>query len=248
MVNIKLLVAYDGTAYRGWQKTRVGASIESILEAALKTILRQPIKLQAASRTDAGVHAKGQVVNFVLNRDDIDIPLLLRSLKGTLPPDISVYEASIETEDFHPTIHAKGKIYHYHVCYGKVQLPHQRHYSWHFPYPLNIESMQKAATSLIGKRDFAAFTNVKKNESYSDHVRHIQKIEIVPMERERLCFVVEGDHFLYKMVRNLVGTLCYVGCGKMDGNEIAELLLLQDRKLMGVTAPAHGLILEKVYY
>ena len=149
---------------------------------------------------------------------------------------------------FHPTIDAKGKIYHYHVCFGRVQLPHHRHYSWHFPYELKIEAMKQAAATLVGRKDFSALTNVKKNEAYSDHVRHIKSIDIELIEPERLRFVVEGDHFLYKMVRNLVGTLCYTGCGKMESNALEGLLLLQDRRLMGMTAPAHGLILDSVHY
>lgn len=248
MANVKLLIAYDGTQYKGWQKTKVGASIEGVLEDALSMILRQPIRLQAASRTDAGVHAKGQVVNFILEREELDIPLLLRSLNGVLPADISVWDAVIERPDFHPTLDSKGKIYHYHLCYGKVQLPHHRHYSWHFPHLLDLKAMHAAALELIGKKNFAAFTNVKKNETYNDHIRHIQRLEIEQIDRERLRFVVEGDHFLYKMVRNLVGTLCYVGCGKMQADEIPSLLIKQDRRLIGMTAPAHGLTLEKVLY
>lgn len=248
MSNIKLLLAYDGTDYRGWQKTRVGPSIESVLEEVLATILRHPVRLQAASRTDAGVHAKGQVVNFITENPSLNLHVLQRSLNGMLPRAMSVLEVSQMPDTFHPTIDAKGKVYHYHVCYGKTQLPFNRHYSWHFPYSLDLKKMEQAVAALIGKRDYSALTNVKKGETYQDHIRHIERITIEPLEGERLCFVIEGDHFLYKMVRNLVGTLCYVGCGKMDATQIESLLLLQDRRLMGVTAPAHGLSLEKVCY
>lgn len=247
MANIKLILAYDGTDYRGWQKTRVGPSIESILETTLTTILRHPVRLQAASRTDAGVHAKGQVVNF-FTENTLNLTVLQRSLNGMLPRDISVIEVSLAADSFHPTLDSKGKIYHYQVCHGKTQLPFHRHYSWHFPYRLDLKKMQDATLSLIGKRDYSALTNVKKGESYQDHIRHIQRITIEPLEQDRLCFIIEGDHFLYKMVRNLAGTLCYVGCGKMNAAEIGSLLQLQDRRQMGVTAPAHGLTLQHVHF
>jgi len=248
MANIKLILAYDGTDYRGWQKTRVGPSIESVLEDILTTILRHPVRLQAASRTDAGVHAKGQVVHFITENDPLNLHILQRSLNGMLPRDISVLEVSQAHDSFHPTIDAKGKVYHYQVCYGKKQLPFDRHFSWHFPHQLDLKKMEQAVLSLVGKRDYSALTNVKKGENYQDHIRHIQSISIQSLDGERLCFIIEGDHFLYKMVRNLAGTLCYVGCGKMDGSEIGSLLQLQDRRLMGVTAPAHGLSLQKVHY
>lgn len=247
MANIKLVIAYDGSAYFGWQKTRMGPSIQQFLEDALATVLRVPVRLQAASRTDAGVHAKGQVVQFSVDQKP-DLIRLVRSLNGILPRDIVVQDAAIAPDDFHPTLNAAGKIYHYNVCFGKVQLPHHRHYSWHFPQALDIELMRQSSKELIGKHDFSAFTNVKKNEPYADHIRHLKRIEIEQCEPERLRFIIEGDHFLYKMVRNIVGTLCYKGCGKLKDAAIKDLLLLQDRRLMGITAPAHGLLLHEIHY
>ena len=248
MANIKLLVAYDGTAYRGWQKTRIGPSIEATLEQTLTTILRTPVQLQAASRTDAGVHARGQVVNFITDHQSLNLATLQRSLNGMLPKEIAVWDVAHTYDSFHPTLDSTGKIYHYHICCGKIQLPHHRHYSWHFPYPLEIGKMREAASKFLGKMDFSALTNAKKGESYEDYVRHIKKIDIELIEPERLRLIIEGDNFLYKMVRNLAGTLCYVGCGKMQSEEIEGLLLAQDRRLMGMTAPAHGLILDTVHY
>ena len=240
--NIKLILAYEGTHYLGWQKTAMGPSIEEELEKVLAQILRHPVKLQAASRTDAGVHAEGQVVNFFT---EVEIPLerLQKSLNGLLPNDISVLKIEEAPEDFHPTLGSRGKEYHYSVCLGPTQLPFHRNFSWHFTYPVNIEEMKKAAVHLKGRHDFSAFTN----ERQEDNVREIFDIVIEPYEG-RMKIRVSGNNFLYKMVRNIVGTLLYVGCGKLSEDEIPAILTSKDRTLAGVTAPAAGLVLREVFY
>lgn len=248
MQNIKLIIAYDGGAYLGWQKTQEGPSIEAALQATLEQILQHPIHLQAASRTDAGVHAQGQVVNFVVAKEPFDLHRLHTSLNSLLPKDIVVLSSEAAPPQFHPTLDSTSKEYRYYLCLGPVQLPQHRRYSWHEHHPLDIEKMHAAATALIGKHDFSAFCNFKKNAHYQDFVREVHNIEILPLDGHRLCIRVEGSHFLYKMVRNIVGTLVYIGRGKIPLEELPQLLASQDRTKLGVTAPAHGLFLHQISY
>lgn len=243
MRNLKAIIAYQGTTYLGWQKTRMGLSIEEVLQKTLEQILQHPIKLQAASRTDAGVHAKGQVVNFFTSHP-IELRKLHHALLGLLPPDISVLFLEEKEPSFHPTLDCIGKEYHYYLCYGKVQLPFDRLTCWHYPYPLDIQEMKKASLSLIGKHDFSAFSN----ERTDDAIREIFSLELFSKSIERLQISITGNNFLYKMVRNLVGTLVYVGCGKLKEGDIPKILESKERSLAGVTAPACGLFLEKVLY
>jgi tRNA pseudouridine38-40 synthase len=251
--NIVLTIAYDGTHYLGWQKTAMGPSIEGALEKALVQILQQPVALQAASRTDAGVHAKGQVVNFTINEDtSIDLGRLHISLNQLLPKSIAVSEIAEYPAAFHPTLDCIGKEYHYQICLGKSQYPLHRFYSWHCPSttttPIDIGAMNEGAALLIGRHSFQAFCNFKKNSNYRDYIRTIERISIVELPEERLCIEIEGDHFLYKMVRNMVGTLIYIGKGKLRLSQIPELLQSGSRIDAGVTAPAHGLTLFRVNY
>jgi tRNA pseudouridine38-40 synthase len=240
--NIKLILAYEGTHYLGWQKTTMGPSIEKELEKVLAQILRHPVDLQAASRTDAGVHAEGQVVNF-FTEVKVALEKLHKSLNSLLPNDISVLKIEEAPEAFHPTLESQGKEYHYSICLGATQLPFYRNFSWHFIYPINIEEMKKAALHLKGQHDFSAFTN----ERQENNMREIFDIIIESFD-SRLKIRVSGNNFLYKMVRNIVGTLLYVGCGKLSAQEIPVILKSKDRTLAGVTAPALGLVLKEVFY
>lgn len=245
MNNVKLTLAYDGTVYFGWQKTDNGPSIEESLQTALEKILQHPIKLQATSRTDAGVHAQGQIVNFFTEK-----PLppfkLQNALNGLLPPDISVLHAEYASPTFHPTLDCKSKEYHYSICYGPIQLPQHRLYSWHYPHSLNLHNMHLAAQYFLGSHDFAAFCNFKKNEVYDHHIREVTQIKLLPLENQRLLIKISGNNFLYKMVRNIVGTLVYVGAGKIPPENIPNIIEKQDRTLAGITAPACGLKLYQV--
>lgn len=245
MHNIKLTLAYDGTRYLGWQKTRMGPSIEETLQGVLEQILQHPVPLQAASRTDAGVHANGQVVNFLTAKNSSK---LLLSANALLPKDIVVLELEEQPLDFHPTLDAKGKEYHYYVCLGPIQMPAHRLYSWHVHVPLCLDRMRTALQAFLGEHDFSALCNAKKNATYAHYKRHIDSIEIEQLGPQRLRFVVKGNHFLYKMVRNLVGTLVYIGQGKMEPEIIPTLLASKQRIYAGITAPAHGLFLDKIFY
>lgn len=246
MHNIKLVIAYDGTDYYGWQKTCAGPSVESFLQEAIERALQTTISLQAASRTDAGVHAEAQVVNFLLDRE-IDLGKFVFSVNRMLGRSIVIQHAEFMPIDFHPTLDCRGKIYRYDICNQPIQNPPFRLYSWHYPYELNASLMKSAAEMLTGTHDFSAFCNFKKNSNYENCIRTVSGIEITP-ESGKLSFSIEGTNFLYKMVRNLVGTIIYVGNGKLSLGELPEILSRGDRTLAGITAPAHGLFLEKVIY
>ncbi|NGX38773.1 MAG: tRNA pseudouridine synthase A [Chlamydiae bacterium] len=241
--NIKCLLAYSGARYHGWQKTRMGPSIEEELQKSLVQILQHPIKLQAASRTDRGVHAEGQVVNFFTGKKDLCLKKIHYSLNQLLPNDLSILNIEEVEETFHPTLHAKGKEYHYKVCNAPYQLPFHREFSWHYSYPLQLDLMDKGAKLLVGKQDFSAFTTVR----YADAVRTVLDVKISSDEGS-LLIRVRGENFLYKMVRNIVGTLLHIGAGKIPLEELPLILSSKKRALAGVTAPAHGLCLKEVFY
>lgn len=243
MRNIKLVLAYDGTRYLGWQKTKMGLSVEEALEKAIFQIVQHPVSLQAASRTDAGVHAEGQIVNFFTEKT-LEEDRLCKSINALLPDDISALLAKEAPVSFHPTLDCRSKEYHYSLCLGATQLPFYRSFSWHFPYTLDIEAMQKGAGLLIGEHDFSSFTNEPKE----NNVRELYRLDILPQEENRLKIVVAGNNFLYKMVRNIVGTLVYIGCGKLQIADLPKIIDSKDRTLAGVTAPARGLCLKQVNY
>ena len=242
MLNIKLIISYDGSNYFGWQKTSPDCpSIEGELEKAALKILGHPVQFEAASRTDRGVHAKGQTVHFLINAD-IDLKKLLRSLNAVLPPDISVLSCELAHETFHPTLDALGKEYHYQISTSAVESPMHRLYSWHFPHPLDLAAMEQAIPHLIGTHDFSAFTN----ERTSDAIRTLRSLRMTRSEG-RISIEICGDRFLYKMARNIAGTLVSIGCGKIT-DTVPQILSSKDRTKAGVTAPAHGLFLMKVFY
>lgn len=245
--NIKLKLAYDGTAYLGWQKTKMGPSIEGTIESLLSQVLQHPIYLQAASRTDAGVHAVGQVANFFTPKD-MPLEKLKYSLNCMLPKDIAINDLEEVPESFHPTLECKSKEYHYHLCYGRIQLPHERHYAWHYPRKLAIETIKETIPLLIGERDFSAFCNTRISNAYAHYRRCLESIEVYELPHECLRFEICGNNFLYKMVRNLVGTLAFVGSGKINREKIVDILSSLDRTQAGMTAPAHGLCLFQVNY
>lgn len=235
-MTFKGLLAYDGTRYFGWQKTAAGPSIQEELEKALAQVTGETTSIEAASRTDRGVHAEGQVIQFAL-RKETDPRRLLRSLNAVLPSDIRIREIAIS--DFHPTLDASGKEYRYQICFDPVQEPTDHLYSWHFRYPLDFTKVETAAASLIGTHDFSAFAN-------EEETNPICTIESILFQNGS--FWVKGDRFLYKMVRNIVGTLVYIGCGKLAPDSVPLILESRDRKTGGLTAPAHGLHLHQVFY
>jgi tRNA pseudouridine38-40 synthase len=246
-VNLKFLLSYDGTDFFGWQKTPTGPTIEESLERALSQILQEPIFLQAASRTDRGVHALGQVVNCIVQRDDLDLKLLQKGLNAILPKTIRVLQIEKALDSFHPTLDAKAKEYHYYLCTDSTQLPFHRRFSWHIHYPLDLASMQEATQLFLGTHDFSAVCN-ERSLLIGSATRTLSQFELHSLPGKRLRFILIGNHFLYKMVRNLVGTLVDLGKGKFSFTSLSKALIDKDRRLAGVTAPAHGLFLKKIFY
>jgi len=241
--NTKLIVAYDGSNYLGYQDNQTDTpTIESQLRSSLEKILQEKITLQAASRTDKGVHANGQVINFFSHKV-FDLNNLIFRLNQCLPKDIRVLDAKKMPYEFHPTLQAKAKTYLYYINTQKVYMPHINGYSWHIYKDLNIDAMKTCSQYFIGKLDFSAFTNrVEEN-----NIREILDIKLIYKD-PLITIQIYGVSFLYKMVRNIVGTLLYVGLEKIKTEEIKNILTSKDRKLAGPTAPAHGLFLDRVEY
>ncbi|MCI0382010.1 MAG: tRNA pseudouridine(38-40) synthase TruA [Chlamydiae bacterium] len=245
MKNIKCTVFYLGTSYFGWQKTKAGPSIEETLENCLKQILQEKIHLQAASRTDRGVHAKEQIINFFTSKT-ISLNLLMKSMNRMLPKDIAVKELAQASPHFHPTLDCTAKEYGYWICNGSYQLPFHQSTSWHHIPLLSLEKMKEAALYFIGTHDFSAFCNLPiKNPN--DAIRTIHEISIEE-EENRISIRIKGSFFLYKMVRNIVGTLVFAGSGKISPDSIPSILRSRKRSQAKITAPAHGLFLTKVFY
>ncbi len=245
MKNIKLTLSYEGTNYLGYQYTKEGPTVEKYLKEVLEKILQQKVRLQAASRTDAGVHAEGQVVNFYLQKERC-LDQLLKSLNQLLPKDIRIFSIEKVPFSFHPTLDAIQKEYHYCIDTSFVQLPFNRFFSWHYFTPLDLEKMKIAATYFLGNHNFDSF----RNESYAKPKNTfclLHRCDLI-YEKKNIYFIICGNRFLYKMIRNLVGTLVFVGNGKLSLEEAKELLLKKTRSLVGITAPAHGLILKKIFY
>lgn len=243
LVNITLRVAYDGSRLYGWQKTPDGPTVEDELKKVLEQILRHKVELNAASRTDRGVHALGQVVSFQAQK----VPSLV-SLNRLLPDDIAVLEVAEVADDFHATLSAKSKLYRYDLASTPYQIPQRRLYEWHYPAKLSLPLMRKAAKKLVGKKDFRAMTNKKPSEPYADTVRRVTSIEIVETAPQNYQIFISGENFLYKMIRNLVGLIVWVGAGKIDPAEIPAILKSKDRKKGPLSAPAHGLTLIELLY
>ncbi len=243
-MNIKCLLAYDGTNYLGWQKTKEGPSIEEELQKVLKQILQEEILLQAASRTDRGVHATGQIINFCTMKEHLDLEKFHKSLNSLLPKDISIISVEQAEDHFHPTLDAVAKEYHYEVCTNPVLIPQKRYYIWHYPYTLSLVEMNEAKREFLGKKEFQSFCNVRMKSS----LREIYQIYIEEKEPGYFLFSLLGNSFLYKMVRTIVGTLVYIGKGKIAKDYLPHIFLSKDRTLAGMTAPAHGLTLARVFY
>jgi tRNA pseudouridine38-40 synthase len=249
---VKLLLQYEGTGYAGWQVQNNALTVQEEIEKALATILQDNVRVAGAGRTDAGVHALGQVAAFK-SSSDISTDRLRRALNGILPPDIRVIEASEVGEGFVPRF-AREKTYRYALACGQCLSPFQKRYAWHVTAPLDFGAMQEGASALVGEHDFTSFTAAGGGEK--SHVRTILRVEFgaggiistCDGERDIHHFDFTANGFLYKMVRNIMGTLVEIGRGKMAAGEMTRIVAAKDRALAGPTAPAHGLCLVSVRY
>lgn len=243
----KLTIAYEGTQYSGWQIQPNAISIQEILQDKLEILLKRRTSVVGAGRTDAGVHAMGQVAHF-RHEEELDLFKILASINGLLPRDIRVKIIEAVPEDFHARFSATNKEYHYHLNLNFVQDPFNRLYSWHLPEKINLDLIQECAQLFVGTHDFTSFANeAKAGAAAKNPIRTIKRIEMVP-EREGVRLEFEAVSFLYKMVRNLTGMIIEVAKGKRDLAEVTEILATKDRRRAGRAAPAHGLFLMKVDY
>lgn len=245
MARIRLKVEYDGRGYVGWQTQPNGPSIQAALEKALATLLGQPISVSASGRTDAGVHAKGQIVCFDSPKD-LPLKAYFLGLNRLLPEDIAVVSADEVDGGFDPRRHALGKRYRYHIYNRRSRAPLHRAFSWLYFYPLNVDLMHASAQVLLGRHDFSAFRAADCEAKHA--VREIFKLEVKGQTGGEITVTVEGTAFLKNMVRNVVGSLVEVGRGKQKSAWLGQVLASRDRTFAGPTAPAHGLVLEEVFY
>lgn len=245
MARVKLVLEYDGTNYVGWQLQHNGPSVQGRVQRALQALTGQPISVQAAGRTDAGVHARGQVVCF-----DTPVSLPMKAywmgLNTHLPEDIAVVRAEEAEPDFDPRHWSRGKRYVYRISNRRSRSPLRRHTHWEIFLPLNVAAMQDAARHVVGKHDFSAFR--ASDCQAKGAVRELRRVELTGASGDEVVVTVEGTAFLKHMVRNLVGSFADVGRGKHPPEWIAEVLASGDRTKAGPTAPPHGLCLDEVFY
>lgn len=239
----KLTFSYDGSNYSGWQVQKNAAAIQPIVQKALQTALRHPLNLTGAGRTDAGVHAHGQTAHFD-TEVIFDAKKLLLSLNALLPLDIRIFQIDSAAPDFHARYSATSKVYHYHLHLDPVADPFTKLYRHQVFGPFDLEKLKGAASQFVGKRDFTSFANVKGEKS---GVRTLFRLDCLE-QKGGIRLEFEGDGFLYKMVRNITGTLLDIASGKILPEEIPAIFEARDRRKAGSAAPAKGLFLMKVCY
>ncbi len=245
---LKLTVAYDGTAYAGWQIQPDQPTVQGALQMAWQQLTQERVSLTAAGRTDAGVHALGQAVGVStasrLTNDDLQ-----RGLNALLPEDVVVLAVENAPDKFHATYDAVSKRYRYQIHNSRTRSVFERRYTWHVPHPLDVGAMHRAGQALVGRHDFSSFESAGSERP--DPVRTITQLAVVRGTGnlvERVTIDIAGDGFLYNMVRAIVGTLLEVGRGTRDVNWPAQVLAARDRRRAGQTAPPHGLFLVSVNY
>lgn len=244
--NHKLTIAYDGTAYRGWQRQKNGRSVQETIENALNKMWQEKIILHGSGRTDTGVHALGQVAHFHGPLKFSDMEALNRALNANLPQDIRILKSRKAPRAFHARFSATGKMYRYELFCHPVSDPFLTHRAWQMRRSLNLESMRKGAEILTGTHNFSAFSS---NPGYrrENMVRTLYKIQITSLG-PRIRLVFHGNGFLYKMARNLTGALVRVGDGRLSPEDVQQILESGKRGKAPPPAPAHGLYLLKVLY
>jgi tRNA pseudouridine38-40 synthase len=245
MRNLRIRLAYDGTGYSGWQVQPGQPTIQAAVESALGKIEGRPVKLHGSGRTDAGVHALGQVASFVLE-NPIPPENLKKALNRLLPRDIRVLECDEPPAGFHARHSALAKTYEYRIHRAEVCPPFVRRYVYHHPYPLDEAAMTEGAAAFEGEHDFRSFASAGGNEMESS-LRTIYSSRL-GREDDLLVYRVRGNGFLYHMVRNIVGTLLEIGRGNLAPGDMAGIIRAADRRAAGPMVPAAGLFLVSVEY
>jgi tRNA pseudouridine38-40 synthase len=247
MRNIKLTIEYDGTHFKGWQLQKPSSrTVQGELLKACAQIFGTKVVLIGSGRTDSGVHALGQVANFK-TRSSMPTDEMLRALNAILPEDIAILEAKDVPADFHAQFSVKKKTYRYALLTRPIRAAQERYFCTLYPYRLNIARMRTEAKTLVGKHDFKSFQANDPRRNKKNTIRTISKL-IIRKKGDYLFIDIEANGFLYKMVRNIVGTLLEAGAGRIPPGNVKTILKAQSRTLAGKTAPAKGLCLVKVDY
>ena len=243
--NIKLTIEYDGTEFNGWQAQAQGLrTVQGEIEKALRKIFKSKIRLYGSGRTDAGVHAVAQVANFKINHP-IFVDSIRKALNANLPPDVSIVKVEEVPLNFHAQYSAKSKIYRYTILHRASRRAYGRQFCLHFSYKLDLAIMKKEAKSLIGRKDFRSFGSLDKGQGRDNTIRHVTKIDI-KKRGDAITIDIEANGFLYKMVRNIVGTLLDVGTGRLPPGSIKKIFIQKNRKFASPPAAAQGLCLLQV--
>lgn len=247
MKKIAMKIRYDGTNYHGWQRQNNALAVQQVIEEALQDLTGEEIAVTGCSRTDAGVHALEFYFHFE-SETAIAMEKLPYALNHRLPEDITAMEAFAVPAEFHARFSAKGKRYVYRIQNGRVKNPFLNRYSWHIPYPMDVAKMKEAAPLLEGTHDFAGFMAAGGNQKTTVRTVRLCRVEQEEDMPESVTVTVEADAFLYNMVRIITGTLAEVGFGRIQAEDLPEILASCDRTRCGLTAPPQGLFLKKVYY
>jgi len=242
--NVKVVVEYDGTDYFGFQYQPNAPTIQGELEKVLSKIVKEKVTIYGAGRTDAGVHASGQVINFRTG-GSIPIERVCVAMNSLLPPSIAAVEAQEVGDDFHARYSAKSRMYHYRILNRNVRSALESRFCWHVRSPLDVALMKDSAEPLWGIHDFSSFACADRDEG--SPVRNLTEID-VRRSGEHVIVTLRANAFLRSMARIVVGTLVEVGLGRRPGSQIKEILEAADRRLAGKTAPAQGLCLKDVEY
>lgn len=245
MRNIKLTIQYDGTNYAGWQFQKNAKSIQEVITHTLKKLIGEKVNLVGSGRTDAGVHAEGQVANFKTH-SSLPIKNIQKGLNSILPKDIVITHIEKIGPRFNSQHDARSKLYCYTIAPGDFVNPFIRRFAARCQYKLNIGAMKNAARHLLGRHDFKSF-QTKDEMNDEDTTRQIRKI-VIEKKGGLIYIYIEADGFLYNMARSIIGTLIEVGRGRIHPNRMEEILSKRDRRFGGPTAPAKGLCLVKVRY
>ncbi len=243
--NFKITIEYDGTSYHGWQRQKNEHTVQEEIEKALLTMTGKKNVLTASGRTDAGVHALGQVANFHCDTD-LSPQAFQNGINSLTKDDIVIISCDIVDEKFHSRFDAKSKIYHYRLLNLNLPVAINRQYVWFIKKKLNLDAMRLALNHIIGTHDFKAFEGTGSLRSHT--TRRVFKAEILDQGEGLIIIEIEADGFLRFMVRNIVGTVADVGLEKITSNDFKKILLSKDRSLAGATAPPQGLFLMKVKY
>jgi tRNA pseudouridine38-40 synthase len=244
-MNFKIIIEYDGTNYHGWQRQKDDRTIQQEIEKALSTMTAGQVSLNGSGRTDAGVHAFGQVANF-LCQTNLAPEVFQKGLNSILPDDIVIKNCRLVDEDFHARYDVKSKIYHYRILNRKLPSAIGRQYAWFVRRNLETAAMRSAISHIIGSHVFKSFEGTGSPRSHT--TRNILAADLSEHEDGSLIFKIEADGFLRYMVRNIVGTLVDVGLNKITPAEFKGILESKDRSNAGATAPPHGLFLMEVKY